>query len=356
LHENFRLGGYEPYKVPPEGPLKSYYDYIDTMEHNDPTKIFGLHDNALITSAINDSNNLLSTCLYMLPRTSSGGDKTSEQIISHLCVEIHHRMPELFDIEAANKKYPMKYEESMNTVLIQELIRFNRLLNVVKVSTLQLRDAISGLITMSAELEKVFNSLFDNKVPEMWNKAAYPSLKPLAQWIDDFISRLNFMQNWIDQGPPKIFWISGFFFTQSFLTGIMQNFARQNKIPIDTVCFDFEVVGDKNPELSSGCYIRGLYLDGGKWDEIGNYLAEPVPKILYYLMPTVLLKPIRIAEKPKKHTYECPVYKTSKRQGVLSTTGHSTNFVLTILLNISPAHTESHWIKRGTALLTQLDY
>ncbi|OMJ85003.1 hypothetical protein SteCoe_13780 [Stentor coeruleus] len=356
LKDAHQINGCDVYKIPGEGNVSAYISYIEEMPHQDNIKVFGLNDNALITSAINETNALLSSCLSLLPRTSSSGDKTPEQIISHLSIEINKRMPNLFDIEIAGKKYPMQYEESMNTVLIQELIRYNRLLSVVKTSTFQLKDAIEGLITMSADLEQVFNALFDNRVPELWNKSAYPSLKPLAQWIDDFISRLQFMQNWLDNGPPDIFWISGFFFTQSFLTGILQNFARKNQIPIDTVCFDFEVVGDKNPPLTNGCYIRGLYLDGAKWDEIGNYLTEPLPKILYYLMPTLWLKPIKIAEKPNKHTYECPVYKTSKRQGVLSTTGHSTNFVLSILLNISPMHTESHWIKRGTALLTQLDY
>ena len=116
-----------------------------------------------------------------MPRTTSTGDKTSEKIISGLAVDINKRMPNLFDIELARKKYPLLYKESINTVLIQELIRFNRLLSVVKASTLQLKDAIEGLITMSADLEKVFNSIFDNKVPELWQKAAYPSLKPLAQ-------------------------------------------------------------------------------------------------------------------------------------------------------------------------------
>ena len=111
--------------------------------------------------------------------------------------------------------------------------------------------------------------------------------------------------------------------------------------------FDFEVIPvdyvDEKPE--NGAYIYGLFVDGARWDRQAGRLAEQMAKVLYDQMPVIWIKPIKIADLKRVDCYECPVYKTSERRGVLSTTGHSTNFVLPLQLKTDlPVQ---HWIKRG---------
>lgn len=56
-----------------------------------------------------------------------------------------------------------------------------------------------------------------------------------------------------------------------------------------------------------------------------------------------------------KTLYECPVYKTGARAGTLSTTGQSTNFIISVELPTTEESPE-FWTLRGTALLCALSF
>lgn len=128
----------------------------------------------------------------------------------------------------------------MNTVLTQEMTRFNKLIKVVRDSLKNILLALQGKILLSQELEEAANSIFDGKVPSLWLSKSYPSLKPLGGYVKDLLARINFLQTWMNQGIPQTFWLSGFYFTQSFLTGVLQNYARKKTIEIDMIIFDFQ--------------------------------------------------------------------------------------------------------------------
>ena len=244
------------------------------------------------------------------------------------------------------------YTECKNTVVCQELQRFNKLLSRVRSSLQELQKAVKGLVVMSADLEAMSKSMLNNQLPAMWAKVSYPSLKPLSSYVAELLERLSFFQSWVDNGPPAVFQMPHFFFVQAFMTGVLQNYARKYTIPIDTVEFDFEFVAKRPSDPpEDGAYTHGLFIEGARMNDDVK-LDEALPKVLYAPMVVVLLKPARASELASYPHYECPCYRTAERRGVLATTGHSSNFVM--FLRIPTDYTQAHWITRGVALLCSL--
>jgi len=118
LKDGYKYSESGKYYVPPDGPLSSYMEFIrNEMPTVDLTEVFGLHDNADITSAINETNLLLGTALSLMPRKAGGAGKSQEEMLQDIAKNILEKLPPNFDVDEAAKKHPIMYNESMNTVL-----------------------------------------------------------------------------------------------------------------------------------------------------------------------------------------------------------------------------------------------
>ena len=152
--------------------------------------------------------------------------------------------------------------------------------------------------------------------------------------MDDLQERLEFVIKWVEKGTPAAYWVSGFFFPQAFLTGTLQNYARKYQVAIDTVDFAFHVLQKQGDDITAkpedGVYIYGLFLEGAAWDAAEHCLVESKPKELFVTFPAIHLDPVVNRQVPTEGVYSCPCYKLRSARRTLSTTGHSTNFVLMV--------------------------
>ncbi|KXZ43279.1 hypothetical protein GPECTOR_96g745 [Gonium pectorale] len=289
-----------------------------------PPEVFGLHTNATITRDLAETRQLLDglalvTATLTAATTAraeeanpadgstphgsriasdSGGGHHSVGLRS-IASEILTKLPVDFDLEAASRKYPVTYLDSMNTVLVQELGRVNALLQVIRLTLEELGRALSGEVVMSGELERLAQALVAGKVPDLWLAKSFPSLKSLGPYVKELLERVQFFDSWLNNGPPVVYWISGFFFTQAFLTGAKQNYARKHRIPIDLIDFHHIVCDLPDDSLrapDSGVLCSGMFLEAAAWDIVGHRLCESEPRALFVQLPPVHFRPAKMGE------------------------------------------------------------
>lgn len=377
-HRNYAFDGRGIYKAiepDPNSPHTSYMAYIESLPLVAPPTIFGMHENAAISYMLTETFQMFDTFLSIGGRRSTSASSSSsnsqEEIVAREIETMSSKLAQRgrFNLDQVVMRYPVVYEESMNTVLAQECIRYNKLVDVMQITLPELGRALKGLIVMSNELESMASAIAVAVIPTVWAQMAYPSLKKLGPWTDDLMARLDFINSWIEHGIPSCFWISGFYFPQAFLTGSLQNFARANCIPIDTLSFDFIALRQTNvsqieTKPKDGVYVRGLFLEGARWDFDLQVLGDSRPKQLYSPAPFLHFSPVRDRIPPSAGFYRCPVYKILSRRGTLSTTGHSTNFIMWIELpsnrkdgtNNTGCADQLDWVKAGVATFCSLKF
>merc|ERR1712032_1330205 len=114
----------------------------------------------------------------------------------------------------------------------------------------------------------------------------------------------------------------------------MGGYLRSKIIPVDQLSFGFEMQPyDDETEIeedpSPGIFIYGLFMDGAAWDFEFMAMADQEEGAMYVRAPVINFIPYQDKQR-NEEKFLMPIYKTSVRAGTLSTTGHSTNYVLSI--------------------------
>ncbi|XP_034934334.1 dynein heavy chain 2, axonemal [Chelonus insularis] len=349
----YRLSSSPIFYVPRNGSLDSYRDFIEMLPNSDKPDAFGQHMNADITSSIIEAKTMFSTLMSLqIQVPSKENETTKEDKVMQLSIDMEAILPKNIDYETTAKLIgPSK--SPLSVVLLQEIARYNILLEKTRTSLRDLQRGIKGLILMSEELEEIFTSLYEGRVPSSWLEA-YPSLKPLGSWTQDLISRVEHFAKWAETTrPPMLFWLAAYTFPTSFLTAVLQTSARLWNISIDSLTWEFNIFTKTEAtiveEPTDGVYIRSIFLEGARWDWKNGILIEPTPMQLICDMPVIHFLPCEQSKKKSKEIYACPCYYYPLRSG----TQHRPSFVVAVDLK-SGHESPNFWVKRGTALLLSL--
>jgi dynein heavy chain len=271
----FPLSTIAGYYIPESVDLAGFKEYVVSIPNTDNPELFGQHPNADIASQIRESGIILETLLSLQPQISATGGMTREEKVAGVAADILKRVPEDIESEATYQLFKQDSTNSFIVVLLQEIIRYNQLLQKIRKSLEDLAKGLKGLVSMTFELDETFSAIFDGKVPPPWSRT-YSSLKPLAAWIRDLILRVDHFAEWskgLDlntkfSNEPKQFWLGAFTFPTGFLTAVLQKAARKNNVSIDILAWEFIPLQDE--EIASqtqkdGVYIRNLYLEGARY-------------------------------------------------------------------------------------------
>jgi len=330
-----------------------YMNVIETLPLANTPDVFGLHPNAEIGYYTTAAKDMWSQLVELQPQT--GGDSggiSREEFIGKIASDIQSKLPPAYDVLGIRKKMGDDVVPT-SIVLLQELDRFNALIKKMSTTLMNLQRALAGEVGMDNELDEVAKALFNGQLPASWRKLAPATLKNLGGWMDHFIKRHHQYLAWVEEGEPAVIWISGLHIPESYLTALVQAACRKNGWPLDRSTLYTTVTthvrdDEINERPQTGCYVKGLYLEGASWDRKGSVLEKPIPKQLVCELPILRVIPIE-AHKLKLHnTLRTPVYVTSERRNAMGVG-------LVFEADLATLDHQSHWILQGVCLTLNSD-
>ncbi|CAH1796663.1 unnamed protein product [Owenia fusiformis] len=348
FQESFQF--YTGYKIPKVKKIEEVMAFIEELPLVDSPEAFGLHPNADITYQSNMAKEVLETIMSIQPKDSGGsGGETRETVVYRQAGDMLEKLPpDYVPHQVKDRLRRMGQLQPLNIFLKQELDRMQKVITIVRETCTDLKLAIDGTIIMSENLRDALDNMYDAKVPNAWLKISWQS-STIGFWFTELLERNDQFFKWIFEGRPLVFWMTGFFNPQGFLTAMRQEVTRAHKgWALDSVTLHNDIIKASKEDITTppqeGVYIHGLFLDGAGWDKRNCRLMEPTPKVLFTTLPVVHMFAINSTAPKDPKYYQCPVYKKP----------HRTDLTYITFIIMKTVQSPDHWTLRGVAALCDI--
>ncbi|KAL7749213.1 hypothetical protein RI367_005365 [Sorochytrium milnesiophthora] len=338
------------YAAPLTGTRDEYLSVIELLPLANAPDVFGLHPDAEIGYLTTAAKEIWTKLISLQPRTSAGaGGISRDDFIDNIAKDVLGRIPAAFDVVRVRKQLGGTPSPTQ-IVLLQELDRWNLLIERMQSSLKDLRKALKGEIGMSQKLDEIANSLYNGSLPNVWRPLAPQTEKNLGSWMAHFERRYAQYRNWVENGEPLVIWLSGLQVPESYLTALVQMACRKNGWPLDrstlyTVVTEFRTASDITERPQLGCYVQGLYLEGAGWNITRGCLEKlPFGSGLVQELPILRIVPIEAQRLKLINTFRTPVYTTQQRR-------NAGGIGWVFDADLATQDHNSHWVLQGVCLL-----
>ncbi|XP_077659064.1 dynein axonemal heavy chain 14 [Urocitellus parryii] len=369
--------------IPESASIKDCIHIIESLPEDDSPEILGIHPEAQRSIREIQGQKFIENLIALQPKTTTdkltiNPHQSNNELMIEIVSDLLKRLPLTVEKEVCPStlksllsssiweslyKNIKGHDPLIHCVLIvflnQEIGRFNKLLSVIHKSLKDIQLALKGESILTQELEEIYDSLLNTKVPLLWQKYAYKSCRSLSSWVNDLMQRLDFFNTWAKvaytaihrrymrfittsnettlspsqsftylpesesdfyEGFPARYWLPAFFFPQAFLSAVLQDYGRAQGISMDGLTFTHHVTSDpsdiKDEELSiiiqkklntvrrafkglnsshEGVHIFGLFLEGARWNHEQNILEDSLPLEMCCDFPDIYFMPTKIS-------------------------------------------------------------
>jgi dynein heavy chain len=253
----------ERYGLPLTNSILGMQAYVDQLPDSDDPSVFKLHPLADVSFQAKKAQNIFDTIMSIQPREGVANSAESKAgAVLKIINESLAKIPEPFKMHSVRQQIQGLggIGQPLNIFLSQEILQMQKVLTIVRKSLLDIKLALDGSSIMTNESSQICETvstfaaqekilalvseksdgrssdfvfkhfiskllqIFASGVPREWYRISWESGN-LGLWLSELQARHHQYVSWLIR-KPVLFWISGFFNPQGFLTAVRQEITR----------------------------------------------------------------------------------------------------------------------------------